>query len=54
MMWVETNVGDHHTRRGQGKLACSASIASAGKTKVEAKLRASNLTIHKADLVLKQ
>jgi hypothetical protein len=53
-MWVETNVGDHHTRRGQGKLSCSASISRAGETKVEAKLKASNLTIRKADLVLKQ
>jgi hypothetical protein len=54
LSWVETNIGDHHTRRGQAKLGCALTIPTAGDTTVRAKLRASNLTVRKADLVLKQ
>lgn len=54
MSWVETNINGHHTRSGRAKMACTATIAHAGETTIKAKLKASNVTIKKADLVLKQ
>ena len=54
MSWVETNIGDKHKRRGRGKLDCSVSISSAGDYTVKVKLKASDLTLRKADLVVKQ
>jgi hypothetical protein len=56
--WVETNIGSKHSRRGKGKMDCSATVPAAGPTtakvtlKFGAKPEAVNLK--KADLVLKQ
>lgn len=56
--WVETNIGSKHSRRGMGKLACTATVPAAGQTtaKVTLKLgaRPTSINIKKADLVLKQ
>src|SRR5258706_16059822 len=30
MSWVETNIGSSHSRRGRGKMTCSATLASGG------------------------
>jgi hypothetical protein len=56
--WVETNIGDQHTRRGNGKMACTATLASGGATVVNAKLafatKPTKVTLKKADLVIRQ
>ena len=56
--WVETNVGDKHTRSGNGKMSCSAKLAKGGSTKVKATLAVSDkpasFKLTKADLVVKQ
>jgi hypothetical protein len=55
MSWVETNIGGKHSRRGRGKLDCSVDLSSAGEYEVRVKLKASsNITLRKADLVVKQ
>ena len=54
LAWVETNIGDHHTRRGQGKMSCAVDLPHGGDTVIEATLRVKNVTIRKADLVIKQ
>jgi hypothetical protein len=58
MSWVETNLGDEHTRRGSGKMHCTATLASGGSTTVRAKLafsrRPTSVRLTKADLVVKQ
>lgn len=56
--WVETNLGDAHSRRGNGKMGCSVNLPKAGETKVKATLafgkKPSGLALAKADLVIKQ
>jgi len=56
--WVETNIGDSHTRRGAGKMDYTATIASGGATTVRATLAFSRkpiiVKLVKADLVVKQ
>jgi len=56
--WVETNLGGSHSRRGQGKMSCSARLPAAGATTVKATLAFSHrpltATLRKADLVLRQ
>jgi hypothetical protein len=56
--WVETNVGNKHTRSGNGKMSCSVKLAKGGATKVKATLAApeksASVTLTKADLVVKQ
>lgn len=58
MGWVETNVNGARSRKGNGKMGCSAKLASGGPTTVDATLafaqRPTSLTLNKADLVLKQ
>ncbi len=56
--WVETNFGDTHTRRGQGKMDCSAKLPLGGPTTVRATLAFEKsprqAKLLKADLVVKQ
>lgn len=56
--WVETTFGSKHTRKGSGKMECSASVPKGGPTAVSATLafsqRPATVTLRKADLVLKQ
>lgn len=56
--WVETNLGSKHSRRGSGKMGCSATVPKAGPTDVRATLafgtRPAKLKLGKADLVVKQ
>ncbi len=56
--WVETNIGNSHSRRGSGKMTCEAMLAHAGPTSVRAALsfsqRPAKLQLKKADLVVKQ
>jgi hypothetical protein len=58
MSWVETNIGNRHSRRGKGKMACTATVPAGGPTtaKVTLKFGAKPTTVDlkKADLVLKQ
>lgn len=58
MGWVETNVNGAQSRKGNGKMGCSAKLAAGGPTAVQATLafaqRPATLTLTKADLVLKQ
>lgn len=55
MSWVETHLGNKHSRSGMGKMECSVSLAKGGPTTVTAKLGpAKDITVKKADLVLKQ
>lgn len=58
MGWVETNLGDAHTRRGSGKMECAATVPAAGATTAKVSLvfskKPAKLTLKKADLVLKQ
>jgi hypothetical protein len=56
--WVETNVGQSHSRRGSGKMECSTTITSGGPTLIKTTLAFSKkptaVTLKKADLVIKQ
>lgn len=56
--WVETNIGTKHSRRGNGKMACSATIGSGGATVVTVKLaftkKPASVTLGKADLAIRQ
>ena len=56
--WVETNLGSSHSRRGTGRMTCSAKLAKGGPTIVKTDLafgkRPEKLTMKKADLVIKQ
>ena len=56
--WTETNLGSKHTRHGNGKMDCAASVPKGGATTVRAKLafapKPGSVTLKKADLVLKQ
>jgi hypothetical protein len=56
--WVETDLGSSHTRRGMGKMVCSADLPSGGSTTVKATLawgsKPASATLKKADLVVKQ
>jgi hypothetical protein len=56
--WVETNIGDSHSRRGMGKMDCTANVAAAGPTTAKVTLafgaKPKKVTLKKADLVLKQ
>jgi hypothetical protein len=58
MSWVETNIGDSHSRSGRGKMKCSVEVAKAGPTVVRARLvvpqKPATFELKKADLVLKQ
>jgi hypothetical protein len=58
MSWLETNVGDSHTRRGFGKMTCAATVGSGGPTVVTVKLafdkRPVTVPLKKADLSVKQ
>ena len=58
MGWLETDFGASHSRRGSGKMACTASLTKGGPTTVEASLafglRPATVTLNKANLVLKQ
>ncbi len=56
--WVETNIGISHSRRGEGKMSCSAMLPAGGPTTVTATLafsrRPASVTLRKADLVVKE
>lgn len=56
--WTETNIGSSHSRRGSGKMTCSASLPKGGPTAVKATLafgqKPAKVTLKKADLVVKQ
>jgi hypothetical protein len=56
--WVETNVGPSHSRRGNGKMTCTATVPNAGPTEVRASLafgqKPRSFTLRRADLVVKQ
>ncbi len=56
--WVETNIGDQHSRRGNGKMDCTATLPAGGPTTVNAKLafgtKPKTITLKKADLALRQ
>lgn len=58
LAWVETNLGDHHTRSGRGRMECSITLDAAGPAVVRAKLRFTRkpkqVELKKADLVVKQ
>jgi hypothetical protein len=58
MSWVETNLGDSHSRRGRGKMTCKVQLAAGGATTVRARLRwvtrPRTLSLTRADLVIKQ
>ena len=57
-MWVQTDLGDSHSRSGRGKMSCSTTLAKGGATVVRARLafsrRPGAATLSKADLVIKQ
>jgi hypothetical protein len=56
--WVETNNGPSHSRFGNGKMACSTTVASGGATTVRATLafgrKPQKLSLNRADLVIRQ
>ena len=56
--WVETNVGDHHTRSGNGKMDCGVKLPSGGPTVVRAHLvflkKPTRISLKKADLAVRQ
>ena len=56
--WIETTFGESRSRRGSGKMSCSATLAKGGLTEVDAELafgsKPTTFTLRKADLVLKQ
>lgn len=56
--WIETNIGSSHSRRGNGKMDCSATVPSGGPTIVRAKLAFGQspqaLKLTRADLVVRQ
>jgi hypothetical protein len=56
--WVETNLGSSHSRRGRGKMDCTATVPAAGETTAKVTLalgtRPKTIIVKKADLVLKQ
>lgn len=56
--WTSTNLGGSHTRHGDGKMSCEATVPKAGKTAVQATLAwkqaPKSATVRKVDLVLKQ
>jgi len=56
--WVETNLGDRHSRRGNGKMDCTLNLTTAGATTVRAELafskKPATLTLKKADLAVRQ
>lgn len=56
--WLESNLGAAHSRRGSGKMTCSANVPTGGATLVTATLafsrRPATLTLKKADLEIKQ
>jgi hypothetical protein len=56
--WVETNIGNSHSRRGNGKMACQATLPAGGPTIINVKLAFSKkpvtVTIKKADLAVRQ
>jgi hypothetical protein len=56
--WVETHFGGSNSRRGEGKMTCSASVPAGGTTVVNATLAYSHkpatVSLRKADLVIKQ
>lgn len=56
--WVETNIGSKHSRRGSGKMSCTASVPKGGSTNVNATLAFATMpakvALKKADLVIKQ
>jgi hypothetical protein len=57
MSWVETNLGDSHSRSGKGKMSCSVKVPAGGATNVKVTLSsawAGKSTLTKADLLVKQ
>jgi hypothetical protein len=56
--WLETHFGSSSSRRGTGKMNCSASLPKAGPTTVQAALafgsKPASFTLNKADLIIKQ
>lgn len=56
--WVETNLGNSHSRSGAGKMDCSVTLPTSGATTVRATLAfgtpPAKHTLVKADLVVKQ
>lgn len=56
--WVETNIGAAHSRRGMGKMECTAQLSKGGPTTVKTTLafskKPATFTLKKADLVIKQ
>ena len=56
--WVRSQRGTPHSRSGNGKMTCSATLTSGGPTTVEAVLaftgKPSVFTLKRADLVIKQ
>lgn len=56
--WVQTDIGASHSRRGTGRMECSARVPTAGPTVVKATLaflgRPAKVDLEKADLIVKQ
>ena len=56
--WVESNIGSSHSRRGLGKMPCSATVTSGGATALSVRLAFSKTpakyTLKQADLVVRQ
>lgn len=56
--WLESDIGDTHSRSGSGKMACSANLPQGGTTTVKARLArarwGASVSLEKADLVVKQ
>lgn len=56
--WIETNLGDSHTRKGSGKMSCTVKLPSGGPTTIKATFAVAHaptsITVTKADLVVKQ
>jgi hypothetical protein len=56
--WVSTDIGNKHSRSGNGKMPCDVKLAAGGPTTVKATLtwshKPTTLTLKKADLVVKQ
>ena len=57
MGWVETNIGDRHSRKGSGKMECKATVpegATTAKVALAFAKKPAKVTLRKADLVMKQ
>ncbi|MEI9937649.1 MAG: hypothetical protein WDO69_10560 [Pseudomonadota bacterium] len=58
LVWVDVERGAFHSRRGEGKMLCAATLPKAGPTLIQATLAFAvhprTATINRADLVVKQ